>query len=392
MSIPNLRSIPLAEMLTMLNMNQLNEIRQALEVKGVSQLNKSDLIQRLSAEVINRLDYTLQRMDTERYRIIQSVMKAPNGILPVQKIDKNYDTLYFLQFGLLFLWNDQVVMPREIIKGIQELDQRRLQAVFKRNEQWIALTQGLLFYYGYLEIKQLITFVEEYTGEPVDSLAFFDVVLDLGDYDYSLKFDGVGVYHFMVSDPADLVAEQQMRSAVGYYPFPKADVLRASSFDYLDKHEGCQALISVLRKNWSMTVKEAEDFANHMAYSIQTGATINDLLTELQEQLEFDTMESVQELADAIVKFNNNTRLWILKGHAPLEVSASGKRSPNRQTGGRPGPVAPLVAPLAAAAMPAAAQSTADVYSFESKRKIGRNEPCPCGSGKKFKQCCGKSV
>ena len=26
-------------------------------------------------------------------------------------------------------------------------------------------------------------------------------------------------------------------------------------------------------------------------------------------------------------------------------------------------------------------------------RKIGRNEPCPCGSGKKFKQCCmGKGV
>ena len=23
-------------------------------------------------------------------------------------------------------------------------------------------------------------------------------------------------------------------------------------------------------------------------------------------------------------------------------------------------------------------------------RKIGRNEPCPCGSGKKYKQCCGR--
>ena len=22
-------------------------------------------------------------------------------------------------------------------------------------------------------------------------------------------------------------------------------------------------------------------------------------------------------------------------------------------------------------------------------RKVGRNEPCPCGSGKKFKFCCG---
>jgi uncharacterized protein YchJ len=23
------------------------------------------------------------------------------------------------------------------------------------------------------------------------------------------------------------------------------------------------------------------------------------------------------------------------------------------------------------------------------KSKIGRNEPCPCGSGKKYKKCCG---
>ncbi|MFC4024726.1 SEC-C metal-binding domain-containing protein [Oceanobacillus longus] len=22
--------------------------------------------------------------------------------------------------------------------------------------------------------------------------------------------------------------------------------------------------------------------------------------------------------------------------------------------------------------------------------RIGRNDPCPCGSGKKFKKCCGK--
>ncbi len=23
--------------------------------------------------------------------------------------------------------------------------------------------------------------------------------------------------------------------------------------------------------------------------------------------------------------------------------------------------------------------------------KVGRNEPCPCGSGRKFKKCCGKA-
>lgn len=26
----------------------------------------------------------------------------------------------------------------------------------------------------------------------------------------------------------------------------------------------------------------------------------------------------------------------------------------------------------------------------KADRKIGRNDPCPCGSGKKYKQCCGR--
>ena len=26
------------------------------------------------------------------------------------------------------------------------------------------------------------------------------------------------------------------------------------------------------------------------------------------------------------------------------------------------------------------------------QKKIGRNDPCPCGSGKKYKNCCGKNV
>ena len=28
-------------------------------------------------------------------------------------------------------------------------------------------------------------------------------------------------------------------------------------------------------------------------------------------------------------------------------------------------------------------------HSAETGRKVGRNEPCPCGSGKHYKQCCG---
>ena len=27
-----------------------------------------------------------------------------------------------------------------------------------------------------------------------------------------------------------------------------------------------------------------------------------------------------------------------------------------------------------------------------TEKKVGRNDPCPCGSGKKYKKCCGRNV
>jgi len=44
---------------------------------------------------------------------------------------------------------------------------------------------------------------------------------------------------------------------------------------------------------------------------------------------------------------------------------------------------------MAAAASAGGGDATLQPYRREG-RKIGRNEPCPCGSGKKYKHCCGK--
>ena len=30
--------------------------------------------------------------------------------------------------------------------------------------------------------------------------------------------------------------------------------------------------------------------------------------------------------------------------------------------------------------------------TIRKEKKIGRNDPCPCGSGKKYKKCCGKNL
>lgn len=31
------------------------------------------------------------------------------------------------------------------------------------------------------------------------------------------------------------------------------------------------------------------------------------------------------------------------------------------------------------------------IEQAKSERSVGRNDPCPCGSGKKYKKCCGRA-
>ena len=49
----------------------------------------------------------------------------------------------------------------------------------------------------------------------------------------------------------------------------------------------------------------------------------------------------------------------------------------------------PPVRQAVSAKKQAAEQKQDNAGEESSVRKIGRNDPCPCGSGKKYKKCCG---
>jgi len=46
--------------------------------------------------------------------------------------------------------------------------------------------------------------------------------------------------------------------------------------------------------------------------------------------------------------------------------------------------------PVEAAAVAVAAPAESQMPLTRSTQKVGRNDPCPCGSGKKYKQCHGR--
>ncbi len=67
--------------------------------------------------------------------------------------------------------------------------------------------------------------------------------------------------------------------------------------------------------------------------------------------ISFEDEKQVNKVLKLVMALANNTRLWENNGHTPNEISKK--------------------------------------YDTVFKsNKIGRNDPCPCGSGKKYKKCC----
>ena len=100
---------------------------------------------------------------------------------------------------------------------------------------------------------------------------------------------------------------------------------------------------------------------------INTDAQPSEIVEFLQNWFEFPSFEFVQEMVDKLMFLHNNTRLWILKGYMPSEVLEQEKKH----------------------LLPLPTQKS-KVIEMNSFKKTGRNDLCSCGSGKKFKKCCGK--
>ena len=108
------------------------------------------------------------------------------------------------------------------------------------------------------------------------------------------------------------------------------------------------------------------------------------IFDELMVSVKSEICHNVFRSASSLMAFENFLR------SAPqqtLHSTTSALGNP-AQAAGPDGKKASDVVSEAAAA--AEAQAKAKAKPVRSGPKVGRNDPCPCGSGKKYKQCCGK--
>jgi preprotein translocase subunit SecA len=113
-----------------------------------------------------------------------------------------------------------------------------------------------------------------------------------------------------------------------------------------------------------------------------------EMFGEMLEQVKHDTISILSRVRiqseQDVQRMEEERRMAKALAFKHDEMSALGQSQP-RAVGGKAPPGAPGALPQPQPQ----AEPSAEPF-VRSGRKIGRNEPCPCGSGKKYKQCHGK--
>ena len=366
----------LIDALNKLKKRELDLIRKNLAFKNLSSLKKSELALILSKLIPINYKDVLYLLDRDTYDLIKAIVKNAGSINRTNMSVSNVETL--MGYGIVFpgLINNQkkLFMPIELINHFKEVDSSELEKIVIRNTEWIQITQGMMYYYGVLDAWRVIKKVEQLTKCKVDIEDFINVISFASDYYRQINFTDYGYKDARVNDFRSLIQEHNKRPNLEYYPFAKKEFINAGKAGYINDTSEMKSFIVFLQKNYNLSENDKNEIVTQLTNIINKDLANTKLIEYLQSRIEIPSFEYLQILTSKLMDLYNNTRQWRLKGHTPNELFQEEKKYL------KPLPSQPFMTN----------QSKTNITDKSTLKKIGRNDPCPCGSGKKYKKCCGK--
>ena len=250
---------------------------------------------------------------------------------------------------------------------------------------------GLLYYYGILDFEVLYSMVSgnillepglvlepQILADLLNEKACDEeITRDTRDSPYQFVYDEGLFIHFDVEDVAWVLEELEERDDIPYRPVSEkeARLVTEGRFPLLWP-DAVQGLYRHLQKKYGYTRREAQEMIIESQDMLRNNVPPGEVIKDLIAKKDFQGLEELQGLIHLVNEMANHTPLWILKGWTPHEIQHQLPKSTSR-TGNLPWQ--PEKGP-------------GEKEKKETAVKVGRNEPCPCGSGKKYKKCCGAPV
>ena len=344
---------------------KLKELAKNYYVKGYSKMNKPTLVQAVSAALRDpgRMEELLYIIDQPAFLLFK---RAAGSRKPV-KVKKALPEQCSLLEDLCYLVCDasqediMVTVPAEISEVFQQLERDGFPERKARCDLLDSYAMAAVHLYGAISQPDFADIFNRQNSQPTSVEELFPALLRhvAAGAPYCFWEENIVCGEFEENDFEDV--RDLLRQCGGkprYIP-EKDELLRYADWDYYERTPQMDALTAFLMNEGHQSRRDAEEIAGEIQYAcvVEAGMEqIFDILSDYGAELDDSAVEAFVKV---MMSVKNNTRLWANKGHTPNELAALYYR-------GAP-----------------AADGT-------GRKKIGRNDPCPCGSGKKFKKCCGR--
>lgn len=380
-------NMSLKEILGGLTKTRLSALARAYQVPGRSKMKQGELAAAL-LDVMTRpevMEAYLQLLDKEEYEMFGELNQAPF-------IQNNYviygHYAYLLELGLVFSYFQEgkvyLVMPEEIKETYGRLSAG---GVFLEEQKWRRLimdyVEAASNLYGICTLDKLAEIINAHQGtgfiarDELEEAVQYSLVRQQ-KFDYVAEEDAIVNITLLGEDEDGNEDAENWRDLLKqtagkpHYVPDQEEFLRYADDMYFEMTPQLTALKVFVLKHLSNNEELVDSLIDDIQLAISMEQPMQEVIHEFDRRgIVFEDMKQVERIVELLTAIHNTTRRWSNCGHTPNELGALRGNS----SGGAAAPVYQL--------RPSNGETRRSV-------KIGRNEPCPCGSGVKYKKCCGK--
>ncbi len=227
----------------------------------------------------------------------------------------------------------------------------------------------------------------EIDSEPMDRILAHDTYVEFDDSYEKLKY---------------------LKKGKPWYIPPETEFLSKRGGDRIENNEAYNSFINFMAEEFALTVSNAEEKTYDAVYTLKIEKhCFDDFLNELQRIGIDPSIEQVKKIVPYYIELNNNTRMAANNGYTPaemkklcdesglsvdtlyinsLQIDEEHEKIRSESAIESRTKFKKMVDLFRQAVLTENNKKNMPVKS----KKIGRNDPCPCGSGKKYKKCCGR--
>ena len=344
----------LNSLLEKMTKEELVRIAKKYSIKGLTSLKKAEVVERIRNIIIERYEEALNIIDEDILKFIEDLI-SENG----QKLYECNDIIYsnyLRNRGLVFTGtiSDElfVILPKELMELFVKKINKELHQSAKLNKEILRVIAGIIYYYGVMDINDIKDILERLFLCEFDLDFIKAIALNGEELGYDYVVDEEILYHIDVEDVEKLMKDQKLSNS-DYYKFDKKTLIKAGEPDYIEENKQAEKLKKVFKELFVIDNNILREEMDSFIIAIKNEMSKEEAIESFLQAYEIESDEEKEIFKYELEIFAKSIKKWTLKGNSENDIKKNEQRVVN------------------------------DV-------KIGRNDPCTCGSGKKYKKCCGK--